>query len=154
MTRPLDTIVHDIRLSEHFALSEFTASQTARARHIDNTPSLSAVANLQQLCVHVLEPLRQHVGTPIRINSGYRCAALNKAVGGAKASQHLTGNAVDIFVPSDEQGKDMFLFIKEHCQFDQLISERNSKQSSSWWIHVSFTDRPRKQVINSLIKNK
>lgn len=140
-----------LRLTEHFTLSEFTKSSTARKLSINNTPHLQAIINLQQLCEHVLEPLRQRFGA-IVITSGYRCAKLNAAVRGAARSQHLRGEACDIRVENDERGKAMFLYIKEHLPFDQLISERNTKTSEAWWIHVSYTDTPRKQVINNLIK--
>ena len=73
-----------IILSEHFRLTEFTTSLVAVTRRIDNTPPLSAVSNLQQLCLHVLEPLRAHLGHAVRINSGYRSPKLNAAVGGVK----------------------------------------------------------------------
>lgn len=140
-----------LRLTEHFTLAEFTRSSTARKNNIDNTPPLSAIINLQQLCEHILEPLRQNFGA-IVIASGFRSAILNRAVRGAARSQHLCGCACDIAVTSDERGKAMYLYIKEHLPFDQLISERNTKQSARWWIHVSYTDTPRKQVINNLIK--
>ena len=77
-----------IILSEHFNLTEFTTSLVAATRRIDNTPPLSAVGNLQQLCLHVLEPLRAHLGHAVRINSGYRSPRLNAAVGGVKTSDH------------------------------------------------------------------
>lgn len=85
-----------MKLSENFSLSEFTRSATADALGIDNTPSGEVVANLTALCRDVLQPLRDAWGEPLHINSGYRCQALNKAVGGVKASQHTTGNACDI----------------------------------------------------------
>ena len=86
-----------IILSEHFRLTEFTTSLVAVTRRIDNTPPLSAVSNLQQLCLHVLEPLRAHLGHAVRINSGYRSPRLNAAVGGVKTSDHTRGCAADIF---------------------------------------------------------
>lgn len=131
-----------IQLSHHFSLSEFTQSNTARARGIDNTPSLAVVSNLQQLCIHVLEPLRMHVGGPIRINSGYRCPALNRAVGGVANSQHLTGEAADIHIPSKETGRKWMKWIIATLPFDQLIWEQG-------WIHVSFRQdgKNRGQVI-------
>ena len=80
-----------IILSEHFNLTEFTTSLVASTRRIDNTPPLSAVSNLQQLCLHVLEPLRAHLGHAVRINSGYRSPKLNAAVGGVKTSDPSSG---------------------------------------------------------------
>ena len=80
-----------MRLTEHFKLSEFTNSSTATARGIDNTPNEQQIANLKRICEEILEPLRAFAGQPIIIGSGFRCPALNKAVGGVKNSQHMTG---------------------------------------------------------------
>lgn len=141
-------------LSPHFKLSEFTKSQTATARKIDNNPSLAVVEKLQQLCINVLEPLRNAFNTPITIGSGYRCPQLNSAVGGVKNSQHMTGEACDIHLPDRVTGKKWFLWIKETLVFDQLIMERESKESTRYWIHVSYkSSGNRKQVIQDLIKN-
>ena len=94
-----------MKLSEHFDLSEFTRSATADRLHIDNSlnPSdptgQSIINNLKNLFQQVLEPLREHFGIPIVVSSGYRCPALNQAIGGVSNSQHLTGEATDIILP-------------------------------------------------------
>ena len=86
-----------MQLTEHFNLKEFTRSSTAKARGINNTLSptaeadLSVIRNLKNLCVLVLEPLREHISRPLVISSGYRSPRLNAAVGGAANSQHLSG---------------------------------------------------------------
>ena len=98
--------MHDIQLTTHFSLSEFLKSSTASARGIDNTPSLEVVSNLQQLSIHVLEPLRAYFNTPIVVSSGYRSPALNKAVGGSATSQHMTGEAADLRITSEAAGKE------------------------------------------------
>ena len=110
-----------IILSEHFNLTEFTTSLVASTRRIDNTPPLSAVSNLQQLCLHVLEPLRAHLGHAVRINSGYRSPRLNAAVGGVSNSDHTRGCAADIFVPDVKTGREWFAWIMDNLPFDQLI---------------------------------
>lgn len=145
---------NEIILSEHFKLSEFTRSTTAAAKNIDNTPSLTVVSNLQQLCLHILEPLRSYSQTPITINSGYRSRLLNAAVGGVSNSQHTTGEAADIHIPSVEVGRKWFDYIRKNLTFDQLILERASKSSSVWWLHVSFRQNGtnRQYVNDSLIK--
>ena len=95
----------DIRLSEHFMLSEFTRSSTAERLGLDNSLDASdpldqdVINNLRNLCEQVLEPLRVHAGQPLMIASGYRSPALNKAVRGSPHSQHLTGEAADIRLP-------------------------------------------------------
>ena len=126
----------DIQLSQHFRLSEFTRSATATRLGIDNTPPMEVVVALTALCCNVLEPLRRFVG-PITIGSGYRCAKLNAAVGGVKNSQHMTGEAADIHLPSTATGKKWYEHIKTSLPHDQVIFERNSASSSVYWIHVS-----------------
>ena len=89
--------------------------------------------NLAYLCHMVLQPLRDRFG-PIRINSGYRCPELNEAVGGVKNSQHMKGEAADIYLPSVETGKEYLAFLKTLPAVDQLIWERSG---NTYWIHVS-----------------
>lgn len=148
-------MAHDIILSKHFKLSEFTRSATASAKKIDNTPSLEVVSNLQQLCIHVLEPLREHFNCPITISSGYRCPALNTAVGGVATSQHMTGEAADIHIPDEATGKRWFVWLMDQ-DFDQLILEKSTPTSTSYWIHVSYRQNGnnRHQVIEGLVKNR
>lgn len=147
---------YDIQLSKHFKLSEFTRSATASAKKIDNTPSLEVVSNLQQLCIHVLEPLREHFNCPITISSGYRCQALNKAVGGVATSQHMTGEAADIHIPDEATGKRWFVWLMDNVQFHQLIWEKSTPSSTHHWIHVAFKQNGHnaQQVIENLVKNR
>ena len=143
-----------MQLSPHFKLVEFSRSATAQARHIDNTPNEEQIKNLKFLCDNVLEPLREQFG-PIIIGSGFRCPALNTAVGGVKNSQHNTGEACDIHLPSIEVGKKYFEFLKKLPIFDQLIWERDNPRSNHYWIHVSVkrSGKNRKQVIPLLNKH-
>ena len=141
------------RISKNFTLEEFTASATAKAKDIANIPDNQQVANLCALVNNVLQPLRDAMGHEIKIGSGYRCAALNKAVGGVYNSQHLTGQAADLCIDGDKiKGKRWFDWIKSHVDFDQLIWEHNSK--GSYWVHVSFRmdGKNRRQVIGDLLK--
>lgn len=150
----------DIQLTKHFKLSEFISSDTASRLHIDNTPSLEVVTNLQQLCFHVLEPMRNWFDVPITISSGYRSPALNKAVGGVPNSQHLTGQAADIHLPSIDVGKEWFNWIKDNLDFDQLIFEQSipdhasriSNRSSTTWIHVSWNGSRNRHQVKYLTK--
>lgn len=128
---------------KYFTIEEMTKSSTATAKGIDNTPSEEGVLKLQKLIEAVLDPLREWYGKPIKINSGYRCEALNKAIGGAKSSQHMLGEAADITVGSKEENKKLFDYIKDNLEFDQLINESNFS-----WVHVSYREgRLRKQVL-------
>lgn len=128
---------------KYFTIEEMTKSSTAKANGIDNTPSEEGVLKLQKLIEAVLDPLREWYGKPIKVNSGYRCEALNKAIGGAKSSQHMLGEAADITVGSKEENEKLFDYIKDNLEFDQLINE-----SDFSWVHVSYREgRLRKQVL-------
>ena len=116
-----------MKLSEHFDLNEFTRSATADRLHIDNSIPEELIPSLKNLCEKVLEPLRQHFGTPVVISSGYRCPALNRAVGGVPNSQHLKGEAADIVMPKIA---DAFYWLIDNTPFDQLGFE--SKGSTKW----------------------
>ena len=126
------------QLSQHFSLAEFTRSDTAKRRGIDNTPSLSVVVLLSGLCHNVLEPLRKFAGQPIIIGSGYRSPALNKAVGGVSNLQHMTGEAADIHIPDEATGKRWFVWLMDNVPFHQLIWEKSTPSSTHHWIHVAF----------------
>ena len=128
-------------LSEHFKLTEFERSDVARQLQIDNRVPAELIPSLRTLCREVLEPLRQHVGKPIRINSGYRCPALNgsKQVQGQTNSQHLKGEAADIHLNSVAEGRDWFKWLMDNTNVAQLIWER---KGSTCWIHVSCKPRP------------
>lgn len=139
----------------HFMIEELYASDTAKRLGIDNRPSVQQMINLVYLSAYVLEPLRVAMNEPIKIGSGFRCKALNKAVDGVYNSQHLKGQAVDLCIDGDiAKGKKWFNYIKDHLPFDQLIWEHNSK--GSYWVHVSFVfpdfGKNRHQVIDNLLK--
>ena len=137
-----------MQLTEHFTLSEFTRSETATNKHIDNTPTPEVVDNLRALCLNVLEPSRVAFGAPIYITSGYRCQALNKAVGGKPTSQHLRGEAADLQVKGVQNLRKLYNAIKDHGVFDQLLYESN--KSGVRWIHVSYKSTGnRRQAIDN-----
>lgn len=129
-----------MQLTEHFHLSEFVRSETARRLGIDNSiDDPEIISNIRNLCERVLEPLRAFAGCPIIINSGYRCPQLNAAVGGSRRSQHMKGEACDIRVTDEATGDRWYSWMKEHLPYDQLIKERSHKSSGSIWIHVSLS---------------
>lgn len=137
-----------MRLSPHFTLEEMVASATANKLGIKNKPTSSEVKNLGYLCNNLLEPLRNIIGKPICVSSGYRCEELNKAVGGSSTSQHRYGQAVDIYV-NGMSAKTLYLTIKQSkLVYDQLIYETN-KQAE--WVHISFAKHNRHQ--NLIYKN-
>lgn len=139
----------------HFTMEELYASATAKANGINNKPNVQQMINLVYLAACVLEPLRVAMNEPIKIGSGFRCEALNKAVGGVRNSQHLKGQAVDLCIDGDlKKGKKWFDYIRKNLPFDQLIWEHNSK--GSYWVHVSYVfpdfGKNRRQVIENLLK--
>lgn len=131
---------------KHFTIDELCRSDTARSRGIDNTPTEEVRKNLTELVGNVLDPLREWYGKPIYINSGYRCPALNKAVGGVASSQHLTGQAADIDVNDRAENRRLMKHIEDNLDFDQLIWENGGA-----WVHVSYRPdgRNRRQVLRT-----
>jgi hypothetical protein len=118
---------------KYFTIPELTRSDTARWLGIDNTPPPDAVKALHELVDKVLDPLREAWGGPIRVNSGYRCPELNKAVGGTPTSQHQLGEAADITAGSRSANRLLLAMIKRlNLPYDQLIDEKGCR-----WIHVS-----------------
>jgi len=137
-----------MKLTQHFTLEEMTKSQTGARKGIDNTPGPEVIENLKHLCENVLEKIRANFARPITINSGYRGPALNKAIGGAKNSQHLTGQAADIEIVGIDN-RTLFNWIKDNMEFDQLILEYYKEGvPESGWVHVSWNSlRNRKHVL-------
>ena len=107
-------------------------------RGIDNTPNDEQLANMELVAREVFEPLRIYVNGPIKINSFFRCEELNKAIGGSTKSQHCKGQAIDV---DDTFGRmtnaEMYYFIKEHLDFDQIIWEFGNNDNPDW-VHVSY----------------
>lgn len=128
----------------YFTLDELCASSTATSRGILNTPSPEVVKSLESLVLNILDPARSIYGKPIRVGSGYRSAALNKAVNGATNSQHMYGEAADLNTGSKEGNRQLFNIIKQLGLFDQLINEYDYS-----WIHVSYkrTGTNRRQIL-------
>jgi zinc D-Ala-D-Ala carboxypeptidase len=127
-------------ISKHISMKEAVYSNTAIRRGIDNTPGEYELQNMELLARKVFEPLREHVGKPIKINSFYRSIELNQAIGGSSKSQHCEGRAIDI---DDTYGHmsnaDMYTFIKENLDFDQMIWEFGTEENPNW-VHVSYID--------------
>ena len=132
-------------MGKYFTINELTKSSTAQRLHIDNNPTQEVKDNLNALIDNVLDPLRELYGKPIIVNSGYRSFKLNKAVGGAKNSQHLVGQASDIRTVQNtkESNTQLFELIKNSkLPFDQLINEYDYN-----WVHVSYSPRNRRQIL-------
>lgn len=125
-------------LSKHVSLHEGVYSRTAERLGIKNDPTDDHLLNMITISEKVFEPLREHVGGPIKINSFYRGPELNKAIGGSSKSQHCHGQAIDI---DDTFGHatnaEMYKWIKENLSFDQMIWEFGTDKNPNW-VHVSY----------------
>jgi zinc D-Ala-D-Ala carboxypeptidase len=124
-------------ISKHITLKEATQSATATRLKIDNTPSAEVLANMKLVAEKCFEPLREWYGKPIIINSFYRSPALNKAVKGAKNSDHLKGMAIDLDAGSNSENLKLFNWLKNNVEFKQLIHEYGDK-SGPEWVHISY----------------
>ena len=126
------------RLTKHVSYKEGVHSITALRLGLKNDPSDDHLKNMRLIAEKIFEPLRMHVGGPIKINSFYRGPELNKAIGGSTKSQHCHGQAMDI---DDTYGHmencDMYKFIKENLDFDQMIWEFGDDDNPNW-VHVSY----------------
>lgn len=125
-------------ISKHVSYREGTRSNTAERLDINNTPDDEQLKNMEITADNVFEPLREWVGGPIKVNSFFRCLKLNVAIGGAKRSQHMNGQAMDL---DDTFGHatnaEMYHYIKDNLDFDQLIWEFGNEDNPNW-IHVSY----------------
>ena len=141
------------RLSKNFTLTEFTKSQTASRRGLDNTPNEDHFQNAKLLFENVVQKVRDQFGITV-INSGYRGPALNEAVGGSSKSQHCKGEAVDIECPGQSNYM-VASWIEENLDFDQLILEFYTPgKENSGWVHVSYkAEGNRKSVLTAMKEN-
>ena len=125
-------------ISKHISLKEATKSNTAQRLGIENFPNNDTLIQMQALAENIFEPLRKHVGGPIYITSFYRSPELNKAIGGSSKSQHCLGQAIDVDdVLGRATNKEMFEYIKDNLDFDQLIWEFGDDNNPNW-VHVSY----------------
>jgi hypothetical protein len=126
------------QLTANFSLHELSKSKTALRMGFDNTPTPEAEANLKALCEHVLQPIRNHYGKGVKVNSAYRSPESNAAVGGSKTSDHCRGMAADIEIPGVPNAE-LAEHIKANYKFTQLILEfYTSGIPDSGWVHVSY----------------
>lgn len=146
-------VVKPGNLSEHFSLKELTRSETATRKGIDNTPNPTHMHNLTLVCQKILEPVRNHFGKPVQINSAYRGPKLNAAVGGSAKSQHCNGEAVD-FEIDGYPNPDLAKWVSENCDFDQIILEFYDPKEgpNSGWVHASYSSSgpQRKQLLTAV----
>jgi zinc D-Ala-D-Ala carboxypeptidase len=141
-----------MKLTQNFSLSELTRSQTATRKGIDNQPDDEQLANLVALCECVLQPIRDHFGTSVRISSGLRVPELNAAIGGSTTSDHCKGMAADIEVPPIDNLELARWVEGSGLAFRQLILEYYDGTPDSGWIHVSYDPADNKRQVLTATK--
>ena len=133
------------RISKHISYKEAVGSNYAKQKGIKNKPNEEQVENMKLLAEKVFEPLREWVDAPIKVNSMFRSLELNTALKGSKTSSHMKGEAMDITSMGGKSNLEMFHYIKDNLEFDQLIWEFGKEPK---WLHVSFNkENNRKQVL-------
>ncbi len=143
-------------ISKHISNKEGVYSRTATRLGIENKPDEKQLQNMVAVAEEIFEPLRMWVGGPIKINSFFRSLELNKAIGGSAKSQHCHGQAIDL---DDTFGRatnaEMFDFIKENLDFDQMIWEFGDDNNPNW-VHVSYVSptENRKKCLKAYKDNK
>jgi len=139
-----------MNLSKNFTLSEMTKSETALRHDMDNTPGEKEIGNLKLLCEKVLQPIRDHYGKGVKVNSGFRHPEVNAKVGGSKTSDHCLGQAADIEIPGVANAE-LAEWIKDNLEFRQLILEFYTPGiPDSGWVHVSYVlEDNKKQVMTA-----
>lgn len=143
-------------ISEHLSLKEVTKSSTALKFGIKNIPSEKHLNNLKIYAQKIFEPIRNHFNVPIFISSGYRSKKLNSIIGGSKSSQHCKGQALDLDQDhrnSKIQNKDIFYFVKDNLEFDQMIWEFGDRNNPGW-VHISFNPDKKYQRMQILVAQK
>ena len=139
-----------MNLSPNFSLHELTKSETALRLDLDNTPGEAETAALRLLCEKVLQPVRDHYGKGVKVNSGYRSPESNAAVGGSKTSDHCKGQAADIEIPGVPNAE-LAQWIMDNLEYTQLILEFYTPGiPDSGWVHVSYDpDNLKKQELTA-----
>jgi len=138
-----------MNISKHISYKEAVKSNTALRLNLDNTPDDYQMSNMVNIAINVFEPLREWVGGPIKINSMYRSQELNQAIGGSKSSQHCEGRAIDLDDTfGHKTNAEMFNYIKDNLNFDQMIWEFGNKKNPAW-VHVSYVseDQNRNRIL-------
>lgn len=127
-----------MKLTTNLSLAEVTYSATALRKGIANEPTVNHLINLKAVAENIFQPCRNHFGKPLRVTSGYRSKELNKAIGGSNNSQHSKGEALDMQSTEGYTNRDLFMFIKDHLEFDQLIGEFPDDMGEFAWVHCSY----------------
>ena len=140
-----------MNLTTNFSLHELTKSETALRMGFDNTPGEAEIEALRLLCEKVLQPVRDHFGKGVKVNSGFRSSETNQATGGSKSSDHVKGQAADIEIPGVANA-DLAQWIMDNLDYTQLILEFYTPGiPDSGWVHVSYDpDNLKKQELTAM----
>ena len=143
-----------MQLTNNFSLAEMVKSETALRHDMDNTPGEAEIENLKTLAEKVLQPVRDHYGKGVKVNSGYRHPEVNAKVGGSKTSDHCKGQAADIEIPGVPNA-DLAQWIAENLDFTQVILEFYTQGiPDSGWVHVSYDPQNlKKQTLTAVKQN-
>lgn len=143
-----------MNLTKNFTLQEMIKSETALRRGLENEPGETEIANLKLLCEKVLQPVRDHFGKGVKVNSGFRHPEVNAAVGGSRTSDHCQGQAADIEIPGVANAE-LAEWIKDNLEYRQLILEFYTPGiPDSGWVHVSYDPADlKKQVLTATKKD-
>ena len=129
------------KISRHISYKEAVYSATAKRKGIKNVPNDDQIYNMRKVADYIFEPLRLYVGGAIKITSFFRSPDLNTAIGGSAKSQHCKGQAIDIDdVFGHKTNYEMFEYIRENLDFDQLIYEFGTNDNPDW-VHVSYVSK-------------
>lgn len=129
----------------NFSMSELIYSETAILKNINNMPDINSLDNLLELIIFCLQPIRDKIGKPMIITSGYRCPEVNKLVKGAVNSQHLKGQAADFIIKGMTPQQIVFKIATMGIEFDQCIEEHSK---NAHWVHISYVKgKNRKQTL-------
>ena len=136
-----------MNLTKNFTLEEMIKSETALRHGMDNTPGENEIGNLKLLCEKVLQPVRDHFGKGVKVNSGFRHPDVNAKVGGSRTSDHTRGQAADIEIPGVPNAE-LAEWIKDNLEFRQLILEFYTPGvPDSGWVHVSYVAEDNKKEV-------
>ena len=141
-------------LSKNLSLVEVTKSATAIKHGIANEPSSQHLTNLKAVATNIFQPCRDYFGKPLAVTSGYRSPKLNELIGGSKRSQHSKGEALDLDaqVYGGFTNAELFHYIKDNLDFDQLIWEFGNDEEPDW-VHCSYTTENRREVLKAYKHN-
>lgn len=141
-----------MQLTNNFSLAEMVKSETALRHDMDNTPGEAEIENLKRLAEKVLQPVRDHYGKGVKVNSGYRSPDVNAKVGGSRTSDHCKGQAADIEIPGVPNA-DLAKWIAENLDFTQVILEFYTQGiPDSGWVHVSYDPQNLKKQSLTAVK--